>query len=338
MVLVTGATGLLGSHLLFDLLSAGIEVRALHRKNSNIEYLKKVFSLYSDKPDELFSRINWVEADLFDIHTLLSAMDDITDVYHCAAIVSYHSADRENLMKTNVEGTANIVNAALEKGIRKFCHVSSIAALGRADNGEMIDELAYWKNSSANSTYAISKYYAEAEVWRGINEGLNAVIVNPSVILGPVSNLRKKTDFFSVIYKGLIFYPTGSNGFVDVRDVVKAMISLMNSDISAERFIVSSDNMSYKDFCLQCAVNFNVYKPNIPANSFLTGVYRIYEDAVCALRGRETFITKELATLITENYHYSNKKIKETTGIEFVPLSDTIKHYTEVFLKQNKGG
>ncbi len=336
MILVTGGTGLLGSYLLYELLNSGEDVRAIRRKNSNIEQVKEVFYIHShsiEKGNKLFSGINWVDADLLDVHALMEAMDGITEIYHCGAKVSFHPEDREILMKVNSEGTANVVNSALEKKIRKLIYVSSIAALGRAENNEIIDEASYWKTSKKNSNYAISKYFGETEIWRGINEGLNAVIVNPSVILGPGFWHNGSTELFKSIYNGLSFYPCGVNGFIDVRDVAKAMILLMKCDIKNERFIVSSENLSYKDLCETCAINFNVRKPAIKVNRFMAEIYWIYEKLKSIVNGSKPFITKEIASTVSEKFYYSNKKIKDTLKIDFIPIKDTLKLFTEQYLE-----
>jgi dihydroflavonol-4-reductase len=179
MILVTGGTGLVGSHLLYDLTRSGKNVRVLKRMNSNVSTVKKVFSYYTPDPELLLNKIEWVDADLLDVYSLIEAMDGVTEVYHCAAMVSFEKKHQAEMMKINVEGTSNMVNAALEKGVKKFCHVSSIASLGRVENGGLTSEETFWKSSPDNSNYSISKYGAEREVWRAAEEGLNVVIVNP---------------------------------------------------------------------------------------------------------------------------------------------------------------
>jgi nucleoside-diphosphate-sugar epimerase len=236
MILITGATGLVGSHLTFDLVSKGWQVMALKRPDSDLTMIRNVFRLYSDEPEVLFSRINWVEGDLMDVYLLEDSLQEGDDVYHCAALVSFLPGDRKKLMRVNTEGTANLVNAALEKKVRKLCYVSSIAALGRPEHqDDVIDERLVWKTSRNNSNYAVSKYGGEREVWRGIAEGLNSVIVNPGIILGVAGPTQGSSRIFNVVWEGLKFYPTGKNGFVDVRDVARAMLQLMESNISNEK-------------------------------------------------------------------------------------------------------
>lgn len=247
MILVTGGTGLLGSHLLFELTSNGEKVRALKRVSSNTEIVKKVFGYYTDDPDHALSGIDWINGDITDPVEVSEALKGIKKVYHTAGFVSFDPADKEDILKINVNGTENIVNACLERGIEKLCFVSSTAAIGIADNGELLNEELYWTSKGKDSIYSISKYQAEMEVWRGINEGLNAVIVNPSVIIGPGEWRRSSARLFHEVYKGIRFYTQGITGYVDVRDVVKATILLMNGEFSGERYIISAGNYSYKE-------------------------------------------------------------------------------------------
>ena len=205
LILVTGGTGLLGAHLLFDLCKEHKRVRAIKRNASSLNTVKQIFSYYSDKHEELFNKIEWVDCDILDITALDNVFDEVTHVYHCAAMVSFDSRDRTVLYDTNVNGTANIVNICLDKKIEKFCHVSSVAALGRSENQSSIKEDVHWKDDKYNSQYAVSKYQAEMEVWRGIEEGLHAVIVNPSVILGPGKWDEGSSGLFGKINKGFKF-------------------------------------------------------------------------------------------------------------------------------------
>ena len=226
MILVTGGTGLLGSHLLFQLVKHGKKVRAIKRKGSNTAMVERIFSYYSDDPHGIFSSIEWMDADILDYGAMEDALDGIEEVYHCAAVVSFDSRDHNLMKKVNTGATANLVNLCLHHKVKKFCHVSSIATLGRTDNDGVTDEETYWKTSRKNSFYSVSKYGAEREVWRAMEEGLNAVIVNPSVILGP-GFWHGNSGLFRLVDHGLKYYTEGVNGYVDVRDVANAMILLM---------------------------------------------------------------------------------------------------------------
>ena len=336
MVLVTGGTGLLGSHLIYELLNQGETVRAIRRNKSHVLHLKNIFSYYTDKSEELFSKIDWLDGDVLDIFSLLNAMQGVDEVYHCAAIVSFQPDERKTMLKVNIEGTANVVNAALEKRIKKLCYVSSIAALGRAESTDIVDENTLWKQSSKNSYYSESKFYAENEVWRGISEGLNAVIVNPSIILGPGFWDKGSTELIKTIHDGLTFYPSGTNGFVDVRDVAKAMFRLMKSDIHSERFILSAENLSYKQLCDICSHHFKVKKPSIKANKLMGEIFWRTVRINTIFNSKKPMFTKESIRTAFENYNYSNHKIIAALDFNFTTFDDTIHLLADLFSDDKK--
>jgi len=248
MILVTGGTGLVGSHLLYRLLRRGEDVRAVYRSEKSLSQVKDIFSLYTDDPQKLFDMVEWFRADLNDIPVLKDAFADIKQVYHSAAYISFDPGHFNKLKKINVEGTANMVNLSLKAGVEKFCFVSSIAAIGKTVDGSLINEEIYWDPEEDNSVYAISKYGAEMEVWRGTQEGLNAVIVNPAVILGTGARGSGSGSIIRMAAKGAKFYTPGGIALVDVRDVVEAMLQLMDSDIENERFILAGTNIYQKEF------------------------------------------------------------------------------------------
>ena len=227
MIFVTGGTGLVGAHLLYELTLAGHNVKALKRKTSNLQQVVKTFSYYTQNPDELFARIEWVDGDILDYFAIENLLKGVTEIYHCAAIVSFDPKERKKMISNNVEGTANLVNAAIENGVKKFCHVSSVAALGLVENGAMITEETNWVPSKKVSGYSESKFFSEAEIWRGMEEGLDAVIVNPSIILGPANWDTGSAKMFKTVWDGMKFFTRGITGFIDVKDVVRAMILLM---------------------------------------------------------------------------------------------------------------
>lgn len=332
MILVTGGTGFLGSHLIRHLLDSGQQIRAIRREKASFDIIRRVFSFYNQDFDELSREIEWVEADITDIYSLEDCLQDVSDVYHAAALVSFQPGDVERLDHTNISGTANLVNACLQKGIRKFCHVSSIAAIGRAENDRVIDEEVIWKASRRNSHYAVSKYGAEREVWRGIEEGLQAVIVNPAIILGPGEINSGSTRLIKTVDKGLKFYTPGINGFVDVRDVVKIMDMLMESDISGERFIVSAENLSYKDLFGYIAGELKKPAPRFRAGRWMSELYWRLEFIRSKMSGKKPLVTRETARTAYNTYIYSGTKLTSRTGYEYMPIRQAVKDACDFYL------
>jgi len=323
MILVTGATGLVGSHLLVELIKQGKRIRALKREGSDISLVEKLFSYYNIPfPDKSI----WVEGDVTDYFSLLDAMEGVEQVYHCAAIVSFANNDEAKMMKVNVEGTANVVNTALEKGVKKLCHVSSVAALGRADNDKIMTEETQWKISNKNSAYAVSKYGAEREVWRAAEEGLNTVIVNPCIIIGPGDLAKSSGRMIQSIRKGLKFYPGGANSFIDVRDVAKIMITLTESEIKNQRFILAAENLEYKKVFELIAAALGKRAPSIRASSLMSE-FAWRAAWFAGLFSKENpFITRETAMTGQQRNVYSNKKIEEKLGWKFIPMKEAVEN------------
>lgn len=334
MILVTGGTGLVGTHLLYDLTRSGKMVRALKRDESNVANIRKVFSYYTSDPDTLLKNIEWVNADLLDVHTLLDAMNGITEIYHCAAMVSFEPKLRDQMLRINVEGTANMVNAALEKGIKKFCHISSIAAIGRTENGTAATEETFWKSSPENSNYSISKYGAEREVWRASEEGLNVVIVNPSLIIGGGNWEQSSSNMFHKAYKGIKYYTDGRTGFIDVRDVSALTIRLMESDITNQRFLLNAENATYKLYFDIMHEAFGKSKPFIKAGKFLSGIAWRVEKIRHILSGAKLLVTKETARSSHSTRSFSNKKILTVfPDYKFIPMEQSVKDTCKLFLR-----
>ncbi len=343
MVLVTGATGLVGSHLVYSLLKSGKSVRAIKRQNSTTQQVEKVFSYYSDNSKDLFKKIDWVDADLMDVYSLLSAMDGIDQVYHCAAKVSFEKKYEREMMQTNVEGTVNMVNAALTKGIKKFCHVSSIATLGKDKHTPLITEEMYWKTAPENSNYSISKYLGEMEVWRAAEEGLPVIVVNPSVIVGGGNWNQSSSNMFSKAHKGIRFYTEGATGFVDVRDVAALMIQLMESNILNQRFILNAENSTYRNYFDVLHTAFGRPKPSIKAGKLLSDFACTAETIKYFFTGAAPLITKETARSAHRKSRFSNKKILDAfPTFKFIPLETSIQDTAELYLSDlrkepNKG-
>ncbi len=329
MILVTGGTGMLGSHILLQLSTIGIEFKALKRTSSSLKICKSVFTYYKKKP--LFDKINWVEGDVNDIQSLILAMQNCTKVIHAAAIISFSPSDVELMRKVNIEGTANIVNVALSLGVKKLGYISSIAALGRNTTNKIVNEECYFTPSKKESNYALTKYYAEQEVWRAREEGVDVIIINPSVILGPGDWDKGSSKIFQKIYNGLKFYTDGSTGYVDVVDVAETMIKLVQSNIKNERFIVNGVNLSYKDAFDQIADCFGKPKSSIKVGFFLKEIAWRTESIFSFFSGKKSLITKETANSAMTNSAFSSRKIKETIRFEFTPFQETVKKYCDWF-------
>lgn len=340
MIFVTGCTGLLGSHLVAELLSRQRDrdsyrtMKLLCRDKSNLSLLNKVIERYgfTSIPDN----IEFVNGDILDYDILEKNLKDVDEVYHCAAVVSFDSNDAKILRSVNIDGVRNIVNAALECGVKKFCHVSSIAALGRALEGETIDEESPWTHSKNNSAYSNSKHAGEMEVWRGIAEGLNATIVNPSLILGAGRWDSGSCELFNTIAKGFPFYTTGVNGFVDVKDVVRAMISLMENNKFGQRYCLNGALISYQNLFNMMAKHFKVKAPHIKVGKTLSEVaWRVFW-LIGKIKGKKPLITKETARTSTRMYSYSSEKIKKELGFQFTDIEDSVREICMEYVKEKK--
>jgi len=335
MAFVTGGTGLVGAHLLFDLLKKESKVRALRRPTSSLEVVAKVFHYYSENAQELLKKIEWIEGDILDFYLLDDLLQENEEVYHAAAFVSFNPDDHEQIKQINVEGTHNIVNACIKNKVRKLCYVSSIAALGRADLNRATTEEDYRDATYTRSVYSQSKFDAEQEVWRGIAEGLNAVIVNPAVIIGPGDWQKGSSQLIQTVWKGLKFYTKGVNGYVDVRDVSRAMLSLMKSTITNQRYILSSENWNYKQLFEHIAHALNVQPPSIYAGSIISEIYWRALKAISIFTNKAPLITKETAHSANSFYSYSSNKIIKELNFTFIPLKQSIADTCAKFLKDN---
>lgn len=333
MILVTGATGLVGSHLLYQICQSEKRVRATKRVQSNTDFVHHVFSYYTDKPDELFKKIDWVEADLLNISELDLAFEGITKVYHCAAWISFNPKQKNKMMRTNIESTSNVVNLCLAHQVKKLCHVSSTAAIAKALDKKVINESNPWINDAKNSSYAISKYLSEMEVWRGSEEGLNTVIVCPAIILGPGKWQKGSSMLFKQVWQGLRFYSSGTNGFVDVRDVTKVMTQLMESDIKSERFILCSESIPFKQAFDYIAEGLGKKHPSIEIGPFLSAVSWRIAKIISLFTGKSPLITKETMLAGNSISVFENSKIKKALSFEFKPVEQSCKDFSMLFLK-----
>jgi dihydroflavonol-4-reductase len=336
MIFVTGGTGYLGSHLLYNLIQLGKPVRALYRDKKKLDYFLKFRKYYPGVTDQLMEKIEWVKGDILDYYMLSEYLSGATQVYNTAGLVSFHKEDNQRLFKINVEGTANLVNACLEHKVERLCHVSSISALGDPRDGELIDESRLWSKSSSPSPYSFSKFRGEMEVWRGTNEGLQAVIVNPSIIIGPGMWYGSWSGIFKQICSGLNYYPTGSSGYIDVHDVVKAMIRLTESEIIGERFILSAENLSHREVIDYLAEALKKPSPANPLTPFKFKIACQFEKIRSMFAGSRPRITRQSMRSSTAVTAYSNRKILQALSFNFTPVKESLSSSLRFFLDEKE--
>lgn len=325
MNLVTGATGFVGSYIVRELVMRGEKVRAIKRSNSSVELLK-----------DLEGKFEWVEGDVLDVVSLEDAMRGVSRVYHSAAMISFLSHEVPLMYKINIEGTANVVNACLAAGVEKLLHVSSISALGVCGENEVLDESKKWKDDKSNSAYAISKFRAELEVWRGQEEGLNVLIAMPSTVLGFGNWLTGSSQIFKQIHDGIPYYPKGSNGYVSAEDVARACADLMNTNLSGERFIINAENLSYKNLFEMIAKGFGVKAPSKPMPDLIGTIGWMYYWLKSKLLGQQPLITRETLKLTNTKYQYSSEKLVKALGFEFTPIEKVVKETCDKYLAVKK--
>jgi nucleoside-diphosphate-sugar epimerase len=332
-IAVTGSTGFLGMHVLYELATRGLPIRALYHSKEKLDRVRKVFGYYCSDPEALMKNIEWVQGDLLDSFFLTDALKNITHVYHAAGMVSFNERDKRRLMEINAGGTSSLVNACQEEGVQKLCHVSSIASLGEAQPGEPITENMIWNPASSASSYSISKFKGEMEVWRGIHEGLNAVIVNPSVIVGPGMWFTQSASLLKQVYAGLTYYPAGSGGYVDVRDVARAMIMLTESDASGDRFTINAQNLTHREVLNYMAAAMNKPLPTRQLTPFIIKLACTYERIRALMTGTAPRITSKSMEIAASNTAYSNQKIL-LYPIQFTPIRDSIQLAVGLYLRE----
>ncbi len=324
MVLVTGGTGFLGAYIIQELVEKGYRVRAIRRSGNGLPFFV---------PAQVFSAVEWVETDILDVVGLGEAMIGIDTIVHAAAMVSFSPSQKKMMYKVNVEGTANVVNVALETGVRRIVHISSVAALGRTITGEVVNEEQKWSDTCSNSDYAITKYRSEMEVWRGIAEGLEGVILNPSIILGYGNWNHSSSVIFKAVYQQFPWYTTGVNGFVDVKDVARAAVVLMESHISGERFIINGDNWSYEKVFNTIADAFGKKRPHRKVTPLLAELAFYGQKIKSLFTSHHPLLTRETIRIAQSETYYINSKItKALPGFYFTPLEKTIGETAAVYL------
>jgi len=320
MILVTGGAGLVGAELISQLLQGQEKVTAITH--------------HTLLPDFNSENLTTVKCDILDTSCLEEVMKGIRQVYHCAGLVSFDPKNKNELFNVNVKGAANVVNAAIDAGVQKLLHVSSVSALGRIRNGETVNEEMSWTEKSSNSEYGKSKYFGEMEVWRGTGEGLNAVIVNPSTILGAGDWNNGSSEIFKTAYNEFPWYAEGMNGFVDVKDVAKAMILLMNSEIKNEQFILNGGNTSYKNVFTEIAKSFGKRPPHKKVTPLIGEAVWRWSAIQAMVTGKKPMVTRETAHTALASVQFDNTKVlKALPGFEFTSVSESIKN-TCATLKQ----
>lgn len=321
MILVTGASGFLGHHLIQHLASRGQQVRAL--------YHTQIPAACRQLPG-----VEWLQADLLDVYDVEQAMQGITHIYHCAAIVDFNPRNREKMLHFNAESTANVVNQALLQRVAKMVHVSSVAALGRGGAAPEITEDTEWGDSSYNSAYAVSKFMAENEVWRGIGEGLNAVIASPGVVLGPGNWEVGSARLVKVAHSEFPFYTRGATAWVGVADTVAALVRLMESPLVAESYIISSGNYSYREVFTLLAQGMGKKPPHIAAGPLLTGIIWRWNALLSALLGISPAITRETARNAQNISRYSNTKFLQAfPDFTYTPIATTTAEVGKAYME-----
>ena len=336
MILVTGGTGLVGSHLLKQLIQGEESIRAIYRDEKSLNKIKHFFILFNISWSDVLKKVEWVKSDLLNPAVLEDAFIGIDHVYHCAAMVSFNKRDKKQMLKVNIEGTSNVVNLSLDYNVKKLCHVSSTAAIGDTTNGDLRTEKNDWQNDGTFSKYSISKYFAEMEVWRGSEEGLDVVIVNPSIIIGAGDWNSSSSNLFLKVWNGLRFYTLGVNGFVYINDVVKAMTELMNSDIKNERYLVIAENLTFQTLFNYISEYLNKPYPSVLVRKWMTNVLCKVEAIKSFLFKSNPLVTKESADSAMRITKYSNQKIKKDLQFEFTPIKIAVKETADLFLKDNR--
>lgn len=334
MIFVTGATGILGRVIVLELLKKGEKVRAAKRPSSNISEVKHSYQFYTENPEAFFRQIEWVDVDFDDIHAVEAALKDVTEVYHCAAKVSFHPKDEKEMNHTNIKGTENLLFACEGSGVQKFMHVSSIAVLDSFNDQGELDEDSDFNPKIEHSAYAISKHLSEMEVWRASAEGLNTIIINPGMIIGTGNWGKSSGDIFPTFEKNAFTFSGGSN-YVDVRDVAKIAIDLMEKNKFGERFILISENKKYTEIGNQIRRKLGLKDASILSNGILnTG--RWLNVLFGWLIPQLKMATKTNIEAVTSSSVISNKKVKEALDFEFIPVQESVEFHLNNYINDKK--
>ena len=335
LAFLTGCTGLVGGHFLIHLYQSGYHIRALVRSTSSFDQVRLICAFYNQSFDELYDSVEWIWGNTLDYVGLCERMTGVEDVYHCAAIVSFNSKNSKELLRTNIQGTSNMVDAALKCGIKRFCFISSIGALGNAKKGDFVYENTPRKSNGESSVYSDSKFRSELEVWRAGNEGLNTVILNPGIILGPGTPTKGSLLLIQAGRKGMPFYTKATTGYVDVRDVCRAGMELMGKNKFGKHFILVSENIDNKELFSMIASEFNKKPPRFFAGKTILLLGAFLSEIYGKASGKMPQLTRETAKTAQNSQKYSNQQIRSTLDFNFIPLRQTIRDTCD-FLKENK--
>lgn len=342
MIFVTGGTGLVGSHLLLSLVLKYGRIRALKRSNSDIGQVRKLFLRHHEDGGSLFDLVEWCDGDILDLYSIEELLAGVETIYHCAAIVSFDGRERAAMIHNNVEGTANLVNAALHCGVKRMCHVSSNSALGSSRNGTPVTEETSWIPARRNTGYSESKFFSEAEIWRGAEEGLEVVVVQPSIIVGPGKWASGSSSFFPLIYRGLKFYPGGITGFVDVRDVVDALLLLTGEAHFAQarghKYLLSAENLSYRDFFREIAGALGRPEPRYKASKLMLEVAWRGAALWSLISGKRAVMTRETAASARSENYFDGSAITRAFGWEYRPVKEAIRYTASCYLDELNPG
>jgi nucleoside-diphosphate-sugar epimerase len=326
MVAVTGANGLLGSFIVRELIRKRIPFIALKRPESDT-------SLLADVAEE----IHWRNADVLDPVQLEEAFSDVTKVIHAAAVVSYNPRLAKQVMDINSTGTRYVINEALARGVRRFVHISSVAALGRQKNQQVVDETNQWIDSPLHTVYAKSKYLAELEVFRAHEEGLSVAIVNPSVILAPADWNKSSARIFRYVWDEKKFYSDAVLNFVDARDVAEITVRLLENDsLNGERFVLNAGKIRLRELFAKIAVHFEKKPPDIKLNKLTLKTLARVEAFRSMLTGADPLITPETARLAGADFFYDNTKTKESLSFEFQPIDVTLDWCCRYYMRKKQ--
>lgn len=334
MNLVTGATGILGSHVVLELLRRNEPITACRQKNSDVEQVRRLFEFYTADAELLFKKIKWVEVDILDLFSIDEALEGVSTVYHCAGLVSFHKKDRRRLTDINEKGTANLVNACLGKKNIALCHVSSIATINNSDYLHELNEGVFWKRSGRENDYAISKYNGEREVWRGIEEGLDALIVNPGVILSPGFWNQSSSRLFNACYNGNRFYTRGSSAYITAPDAAKAMVELTKKRLFANRYILIENNYSFYDILGRIHKGLGKPAPSINVPPAVLRLAVALSGIAAFFSGGSARLTKAMMNAAFNRQLFSNKKLREALDYPLTPVGEAIEAICKYYLSQ----